>query len=98
MSEIHGMNIVGVKPENQDKVVEALRGLGPIGEVPGLLSLQLLRSADGTKLVNHMRWESLEAFQRANQDPRVLAAITEVAKYTEDPGTPGFYQLLYTHE
>jgi hypothetical protein len=37
--EIHGMNIVSVKPENQQKVIDALREIGPLKEIPGLLSM-----------------------------------------------------------
>lgn len=96
--EIHGMNIVSVKPENQQKVIDALREIGPLKEIPGLLSMQLLRSVDGQKLVNYMRWESVQAFQQAEQNPQVMASIAKITQFTEDPGTPGFYQLIYTHE
>lgn len=96
--EVHGLNIVAVKPENQQKVIEALRGMGPIEEIPGLHSLQLLRSADGTKLLNYMRWESIAAFQQASQHPRIMAAIEEAAQFAEEPGNPGFYHVVYTHE
>jgi heme-degrading monooxygenase HmoA len=96
--EIHGMNIVSVKPENQQKIIDALREIGPVKEIPGLISMQLLRSIDGQKIVNYMRWESVAAFQQAEQNPQVMAAIGKITEYTEDAGVPGFYQLMYTHE
>lgn len=96
--EVHGMNLVSVKPENQQQVVDTLREIGPLKEIPGLLSLQVLRSADGDKLLTYMRWESMDAFQQAEQHPQVMAVITKVTQFIEDRGTAAFYQVIYTHE
>lgn len=96
--EMHGMNLVSVRPENQQKVVDALRGMGPLKDIPGLLSLQVLRSVDGDKLLTYMRWESPEAFQKAEEQPQVQAAIAEVTGLIEDHGTPGLYHVFYTHQ
>lgn len=95
---VHGINIVAVRPENHEKVIEALRGMGPIAEVPGLLSMRVYRSVDGGRLLNHMLWDSPEAFAAASDIPHVIEAVHKAGEYADTPGEPGFFALLYTAE
>lgn len=93
----HGMSLATVKPGNQPKIIDALRGIGPRAEIPGLISLRVMRSVDGDKLLTYMCWESVEALARAEQLPRVATAIAKINEYIEERGTPGFYHVIYTH-
>lgn len=59
-------------PEHQQKlidtVVEETREW--IREMPGFVSANLHKSADGTRVVNYGQWESAEAWEEFNNDPR----------------------------
>jgi heme-degrading monooxygenase HmoA len=95
---VHGINIVAVRPENHEKVIGALRGMGPIAQVPGLRSMHIYRSIDGARLLNHMQWDSPEAFEAAASIPHVIEAVHKAGEYADTPGDPGFFSLLYTAE
>src|SRR5262245_53578063 len=64
------INIFTVRPEDQQALVDCIRDAGDPADVPGLRSMHLLRSADGTRVINQMHWESEAAFAAATSgDP-----------------------------
>lgn len=63
-----GLHVVGIVPVDaaeQDGWIEAHSSIGPLATVPGLMSLRLFRSVDGTTMLFHMWWESPDAFAEA---------------------------------
>jgi heme-degrading monooxygenase HmoA len=96
-TEVHGVNVFTVRPEDRPRVVELLRGIGPRSGVEGLISLQLLEEVGGDRLVNHMRWASLEDFRRAEEHPAVAAAVEAIGALVRT-GEPGFFRTLHTQE
>lgn len=94
--EGHGIfviNIFPVRPENQDALVTCMRG-GVSMNMTGLLSAKLLKSRDGTKVINHMVWESQEAFkQAASENPEIVATRQRVHALIDGAG-PDEYEII----
>lgn len=88
------LNVFTVKPENQEPLIDCIRGSGEPTVLPGLLSMNLLRSLDGTQVINHMVWESAEAFEQATANsPEIAATMRRVSELIED-ARPGTYELV----
>ena len=80
-------NVFPVRPDNQQALVDRIRGAGDVSDIPGLLGMRLLRGLDGTQVINHMRWESRAAFETANGgDPRIATAMKRVHELIEGTG------------
>ena len=58
-----------VRPENQQTVIDTVLSAGDPADVPGLRSVELFRSLDGTRVVNYAQWQSAEAYQAMFGDP-----------------------------
>lgn len=87
------INIFTVRPENQQALIDCMRGTAA-AEMPGLLSVHLLRSRDGTKVINHTIWESEEAFRQATGgNPAIAATRRRVHELTEGAG-PDIYDIV----
>jgi heme-degrading monooxygenase HmoA len=69
-----------LEPEEQEPLQQVLAGLVPevLGEQPGLLSAHVLRSRDGRKMLAHLCWQSLEAFESFRDDEHTQRRITTV--------------------
>jgi hypothetical protein len=77
-----------VRPGNQQAVIDAIRSAGDPGQVPGLLSVNLLRSLDGTRVINQMRWSRREAYEQARaQLPLVRDTRAAVQRLVEGSTT-----------
>src|SRR5262245_35559833 len=88
------INVFQVRPENQQALVDCIRTAGDPAAIPGLLSMHLLRSLDGTQVINHMHWQSKEAFDTATKDNPVIAATMErVGRLIESAG-PNLYEVI----
>lgn len=88
-AEQHGViviNVFTVRPDNQQRLIDTIRACGP-ADLPGLRSIRLLRSLDGTKVINHMHWDSQAAFRQATTDNPQVAELIEVAE-------PGLYEVV----
>jgi heme-degrading monooxygenase HmoA len=57
--------VLTVQPGNQQALIDTIRSAGDPAKVPGLRSINLLRSLDGTQVINHMHWASREAYEDA---------------------------------
>ena len=87
------INIFPVRPENQDALVACMRE-GVSTNMPGLLSVKLLKSRDGTKVINHMLWESREAFKQAMaENPEIASTRRRVHELIEGAG-PDEYEII----
>lgn len=80
-------NVFPVRPDNQQALVDCIRGGGDVSGIPGLLGMRLLRSLDGTQVINHMHWASEAAFRTATAgDPRIGATMSRVHDLVEGTG------------
>lgn len=77
-ADLFAINVFQVRPENQQRLIDRIRDAGNPAGIPGLLSMHLLRSKDGTQVTNHMHWASKEALKRASAENPVIAA-TKIA-------------------
>lgn len=83
-----------VRPENQQAVIDTIRSAGDPAQVPGLRSINLLRSLDGTQVINHMRWASKEAFEEARAHlPVIENTRAEVQRLIENAAT-SIYEVV----
>jgi heme-degrading monooxygenase HmoA len=86
-ADFFAINVFQVRPENQQRLIDCIRSAGDATTIPGLLSMHLLRSKDGTQVTNHMHWASREAFDQATaDDPVIRATRTAVQDYIEGDG------------
>jgi heme-degrading monooxygenase HmoA len=58
--------VLTVRPGQQQALIDTIRAAGDPATVPGLRSIALLRSLDGTQVINHMHWASREAYEEAS--------------------------------
>jgi Antibiotic biosynthesis monooxygenase len=55
-------------------------------DLPGFIPANVHRSLDGTKVINHAQWESVEAFTSSLRNPDVAAYFERLAQIgTPDP-------------
>ena len=88
------VNVFTVRPDNQQALVDCIRGAGDPAAIPGLLSMHLLRSLDGTQVINQMRWASRAAFDDATaHDPVIVATKAKVGRLIEGAG-PTRYEVI----
>ena len=77
-----------VRPENQQAIIDTVRSGGDPAGVPGLVSINLLRSLDGTQVINHMHWASQEAYEKAGEQLSAIKNTREqVLRLIEDHST-----------
>jgi heme-degrading monooxygenase HmoA len=87
------INIFTVRPENQQALIDCMReGASP--DMPGLISAKLLKSRDGTKVINHMLWESQEAFARATRTDPAIAATRQRVHELIEAAAPDAYEII----
>ena len=67
-------NVFTVRPANQQALVDCIRDAANPADIPGLRSQRVLRSVDGTQVINHMHWDSEAAFRASAAASPVLAA------------------------
>jgi heme-degrading monooxygenase HmoA len=80
--------VLTVRPENQQALIDTIRSAGDPATVPGLHSVSLLRSLDGTQVINHMHWASPEAYEKASAGlPVIRNTRAEVQRLTEHAAT-----------
>jgi heme-degrading monooxygenase HmoA len=83
-----------VAPERQRAVVDALRAVGDPAQVPGLRGMTVLRSLDGTRVVNQLRWSSEAAFDAARARDPLVAATRAVAEHLVQRAETARYQVV----
>ena len=82
-----------VRPENQQTVIDTVLSAGDPADVPGLRSVELFRSLDGTRVVNYAQWRNAEAMQAMRSNPAAQEHMTRCADLAD-----GFEPHLYTVE
>jgi heme-degrading monooxygenase HmoA len=88
------LNVFTVKPENQDALIACMReGVLP-GDVPGLISANLLKSRDGTRVINQMVWESQEAFAQAAATNQSIKATRQRVQGLIESAAPDAFDVI----
>jgi heme-degrading monooxygenase HmoA len=88
------VNVFTVRPENQQALIETICSAGDPADVPGLRAMHLLRSLDGTQVINHMQWESEEAFAAATATDAFIAATRERVHTLIERAGPNRYEVI----
>lgn len=86
--------VLTVRPGNQQALIDTIRSAGDPATVPGLHSINLLRSIDGTQVINHMHWASKEAYEEARTHlPMIKNTRAEVQRLIENAAT-NIYEVV----
>jgi heme-degrading monooxygenase HmoA len=80
------INVFTVKPEDQDQLVDMLTKAtdGAMSKIPGFISANIHKSADGTRVANYAQWRSAQDFEAMMKMPEAqahMAPITKIATY-----------------
>jgi heme-degrading monooxygenase HmoA len=78
--DIFVVNVFRVLPENQQQLVDRILSAGDPADLPGLLSMNLLCSNDGTQVTNHMHWASMAAFKQATAGNSMIETTKEAIR------------------
>ena len=75
---------LSVDPESQRELVELSRNMIPVFEQqPGFISLDLLRSLDGTQIVTYLQWRSKADHEACAISPEVASAGNAFMRFLE---------------
>jgi heme-degrading monooxygenase HmoA len=78
------INVFTVESENQQKLVDMLVEASEkvIKNVPGFISANIHKSADGVRVTNYAQWRSEEDYAAMLKDPKAvehMKPVTEIA-------------------
>jgi quinol monooxygenase YgiN len=92
------INVFDVEPFKQHELVDVLtEGTEKvIRQRPGFVSVNLLTSNDGTRVVNYAQWNSLEDIKAAMADPEVQGYARRAAELAQ--ATPHVYSVVGVHK
>lgn len=93
-SEVTFINVIDVDPSKQAEVIKLLQEgtESVISKRPGFVSVTLLASKDGSRVVNIAKWKSSADIQATQGDP----AAAEFAKRTAAlaKASPGIFEVV----
>jgi heme-degrading monooxygenase HmoA len=91
------INVFTVEPEHQQELLDLLAEATEqvMAALPGFVSANLHRSADGTRVVNYAQWRSLEDFTAMQQDENARVHIARAAQLASFE--PIICQVAYVH-
>jgi quinol monooxygenase YgiN len=75
------INILTVDPKNTVQLVELLREnvTKVIQALDGWIATNVLRSADGTRVIIHSQWRDAASVEAMRRDPRMVAYFPRIA-------------------
>ncbi len=79
------INVFTVAPENQQRLVNALiRATEKImKKIPGFVSANIHKSADGMRVVNYAQWHSREDFESMMKNPEAQSHIKPIMEIAQ---------------
>jgi quinol monooxygenase YgiN len=90
------VNVFGVDRDRQQELLDLLEeGAALMRDRPGFVSLRLLASVDGERVLNIAEWTGAEAVKATQADPEA-AAFAERAAAVATP-LPGLYRVVAEH-
>jgi heme-degrading monooxygenase HmoA len=65
------VNVFTVEPDNQQKLVDVLKGGTDefFSQAPGFISSSVLNGKDGRRVINYSQWKSAQDIEAFRQDP-----------------------------
>ncbi len=80
------INVFTVEPENQQRLVDMLIEATEktMKKMPGFVSANIHKSADGVRVVNYAQWRSREDFEAMLKNPEAaehMKPINEIAEF-----------------
>ncbi|AOM40963.1 antibiotic biosynthesis monooxygenase family protein [Xenorhabdus hominickii] len=93
-SEVTFINIIEVNPEKQAEIIKLLQEgtESVISKRPGFISVTLLASKDGSRVVNIAKWKSIADIQATQADPASAEFAKRTAELTKP--NPGIYNVV----
>lgn len=82
------VNVFTVDPARQDELVELLIEAtdAVMCDLPGFVSANIHRSADGTRVVNYAQWRSVDDFDAMRSNPQAVPHMKRAAELAQfDP-------------
>lgn len=97
MEPVTLINVFDVEPSKQQALVDLLtEGTDAvIRHRPGFVSVTLLTSNDGTRVVNHAKWRSLDDIKATMGDPAAQRYARRAAELAQ--ATPHVYSVASVH-
>lgn len=97
MEPVTLINVFDVEPSKQQALVDLLnQGTDTvIRHRPGFVSVTLLASNDGTRVVNHAEWRSLDDVKATMDDPEAQGYARRAAELAQ--ATPHVYSVASVH-
>ncbi|MDC9595364.1 MULTISPECIES: antibiotic biosynthesis monooxygenase family protein [Xenorhabdus] len=94
MSEVTFINVIEVDPSNQAEVIKLLQeGTDSvISKRPGFISVTLLASKDGSRVVNIAKWKSIADIKATQADPASIEFVKRTAELAK--ASPGIYDIV----
>jgi quinol monooxygenase YgiN len=91
------VNVFDVEAEKQQELVDVLvEGTEKVMQHrPGFVSVNLLASKDGTRVVNYAQWRSQDDVQATVADPEVQGYARRAAELAQ--ATPHVYSVVSVH-
>jgi heme-degrading monooxygenase HmoA len=88
------VNILDVEPDRQQELLDRLtRGVEEvIRHRPGFISLTLLASLDGRRVINFARWASADDARASQSDPQAVDHAARAAAIAT--AAPGLYRVV----
>ncbi|WP_218153972.1 antibiotic biosynthesis monooxygenase family protein [Nonomuraea pusilla] len=91
------VNVFDVDPSRQQELIEILKeGTEKVmRNRPGFVSVNLLASADGTRVVNYAQWRSLDDVKATMADPEAQKFAKRTAEIAKPAPHP--YEVVATY-
>jgi heme-degrading monooxygenase HmoA len=77
------INVFTVEPKDQDRLVEMLVEATDkvMCDIPGFISANIHKSADGVRVANYAQWRSAADFQAMLKNPRAQAHMAPIGEF-----------------
>ncbi|MFC5740526.1 antibiotic biosynthesis monooxygenase family protein [Dyella tabacisoli] len=91
------INVFDVEPSKQQELINVLNeGVEKvIRKRPGFISVSILASKDGTRVVNYAQWRSLDDIKATREDPSAAPYAQKSAELAK--ATPHVYSVASIH-
>lgn len=88
------VNVIDVEPSKQQELIDLLKeGTEKvIQHRPGFVSVTLLASTDGTRVINYAQWETADDIKATHGDPAAAAYAKRTAELAQ--ASPNIYSVV----
>jgi quinol monooxygenase YgiN len=91
------INVLTIEPENQEKVLELLRGSTEdvITKLDGWISTSFIVAKDGRRIVIYSQWRDLASVDAMRSNPEMVAYFPKIAAFAALDSLVG--DVVYNH-